>query len=109
EEPPAEETEPEQARQHDERDRAEAVQGVRAVDDEPPRGMHVIERTVGYVAQNDCPDRHEHQDAGEHEEAGVAQGELEANAQAEGSMHALSQALYLAAFRCGSRRRSRWR
>ncbi len=110
EKPPSQETEHQQERQHDGRDRAEAVQGVGAVDDEPPRGMHVVEHTVGYVAQNDHPNGREHQDAGEHEEAGVAEGEFEANAQPRGSIHGLlPHARCLVACRCGSRRRPRWR
>ena len=92
EKPPSHETERQQARQHDGRDRSEAVQGVGAVGQERPRGVQLCDRTVGYVAQNDHPDGREHQDAGEHEEPGVAEGELEANAQARGSIHALPRA-----------------
>src|SRR4029077_20495812 len=43
--------------------------------------MHVEEHTVGYVAQNHHPNGREHQGTRNHEEAGVAEGELEANAQ----------------------------
>ena len=42
---------------------------------------------VGYVAQQEHPHDGEQQGAGEHEEPGVAEGELEANAQARGSIH----------------------
>ena len=47
---------------------------------------------VGYVAQEEHPHDGEQQGAGEHEEAGVAEGELEANAQARGSIHGPSLA-----------------
>ena len=46
----------------------------------------------------------------EHEEAGVAEGEFEANAQTRGPIHGLlPHARCLVACRCGSRRRPRWR
>ena len=46
----------------------------------------------------------------EHQEAGVAEGELEADAQTRGSIHAfLPHARCLVECRCGSRRRPRWR
>ena len=46
--------------------------------------------TVGYVAQQEHPHDGEQQGAGDHEEAGVAEGELEANAQTRGSIHGRS-------------------
>ena len=68
------------------------------------------ERPVGDVAQEEHPHGGEQQGAGEHEEAGVAEGELEANAQPGGSIHGpLPRARCPVACRCGSRRRPRWR
>ena len=46
--------------------------------------------TVGDVAQQEHPHDGEQQGAREHEEPGVAEGELEANAQTGGSIHGLS-------------------
>ena len=70
----------------------------------------VSDRTVGDVAQEEHPHGGEQQGAGEHEEAGVAEGELEANAQTRGSIHGpLPHARCLVACRCGTRRRPRWR
>ena len=43
--------------------------------------------TVGDVAQQEHPHDGEQQSAGEHDEAGVAEGELEANAQPGRSIH----------------------
>ena len=64
------------------------------------------DRPIGDVTQQEHPDRRQQQAAGEHEEAGVAEGELEANAQAGGSIHGLSS--LGARRRCGTRRRRRW-
>ena len=47
------------------------------------------ERTIGDVTQEEHPHGGEQQDAGEHEKAGVAEGEFEANAQTRGSIHGL--------------------
>ena len=56
------------------------------------------------------PHRREQQGACEHEEAGVAEGEFEANAQTRVSIHApLPHARCRVPCRCGSRRRARWR
>ena len=89
---------------------AEAVQEVGAVDDEPPRRMHAGRAHRRDVAQKEHPHGGEQQGAGEHEEAGVAEGELEANAQTRGSIHGLlPRARCLVECRCGSRRRPRWR
>ena len=52
-------------------------------------GGRVRSRIVGYVAQQEHPHDGEQQGAGEHEEAGVAEGELEANAQPGRSIHGL--------------------
>ena len=90
EKPSAQETEHEQERQHEGRLRSERVQEVGAV------GTGRRERSagsdagpLGYVAQEEHPHDGEQQGAGEHEEAGVAEGELEANAQTRGSIHGL--------------------
>ena len=65
---------------------------------------------VGDVSQEEDPHGGEQQGAGEHEEAGVAEGEFEANAQTGGSIHGLLPgARCLVGCRCGSRRRPRWR
>ena len=45
----------------------------------------VIERVLGDVTQEEQPHGSEQQGTGEHEEAGVAEGEFEANAQTRGS------------------------
>ena len=64
----------------------------------------------GHVSQEEHPHGAEQQGAGEHEEAGVAEGEFEANAQTRGSIHGrLPHARCLVGCRCGSRRRPRWR
>ena len=47
------------------------------------------ERTIGDVTQQEHPHGGEQQGTGEHEEAGVAEGEFEANAQTRGSIHRL--------------------
>mgnify|MGYP006198358415 CR=1 FL=1 len=68
------------------------------------------DRAVGYVSQEEHPHDGEQQDAGDHQEAGVAEGELEANAQTRGSIHGLlPHVRCLVACRCGTRRRPRWR
>ncbi len=110
ENPSSQEAEHEQACEHDGRDRAEAVERVGAVEEEPPRGMHVVEDAVRDVAENDDPDGREHQDAGEHEKPGVAEGELEAGAQPGRSIHRPPRyAGFRIPRRCGSRRRAPWR
>ena len=54
------------------------------------RGSALTEdRAIGDVAQQEHPHGREQQGAREHEEAGVAEGELEANAQPGGSSHGL--------------------
>jgi hypothetical protein len=54
------------------------------------RGVGVDEeRTIGDVTQQEDPYGGEQQGACEHEEPGVAEGELEANAQTRGSIHGL--------------------
>ena len=49
----------------------------------------IEDRTVGYVAQQEHPHDGEQQGTGDHEEAGVAEGELEADAQTRGPIHGL--------------------
>ena len=84
---PPSEAEHQQERQHDGRRQAEAVQGVGAVGRQP---REAVDHLVGYVSQERHPHGREQQGAREHEEAGVAEGELEADAQAGGSIHASS-------------------
>ena len=112
EKPASDETEHQQERHHDGRLRSEDVQEV-GPDGEDTMSVGAggdEERTVGDVAQEEHPHGGEQQGACEHEEAGVAEGELEANAQPRGSIHALlPHARCLVACRCGSRRRARWR
>ena len=112
EKPPSHETEHQQERQHRGRPRSEDVQEVGP--DGKDTGMRGVgvdeERTVGDVTQEEQPHGAEQQGAGEHEEAGVAEGEFEANAQTGGSIHGLlPRARCPIACRCGSRRRARWR
>ncbi len=52
-------------------------------------GSVTMSARVGDVTQEEHPHGGEQQGAGEHEEAGVAEGELEANAQTRGSIHGL--------------------
>ena len=109
EQPPSQQAEHEQERQHEGRLRNEGVAGGRSGWDRE-LGMRGRHRTVGHVAQEEHPHDGEQQGAGDHEEPGVAEGELEANAQARGSIHGLlPRARCLVACRCGSRRRRRWR
>ena len=100
---PPSETEHQQERHHDGRGRSEIAQEVGvAAHHEDHTGVHTTRK-------GEVPDGEQH-GACEHEEAGVAEGELEANAQTGGSIHALlPRARCLVACRCGSRRRPRWR
>ncbi len=67
------------------------------------------ERTLGYVTQEEHPHGGEQQGTREHEESGVAEGELEANAQPRRSIHALlPHVRCLVECRCGTRRRVPW-
>ena len=103
EKPPSQQTEYQQERHHDGRGRSESAQevGVAAHDEDHTR--------VHTTRKGEVPDGEQHGTC-EHEEAGVAEGELEANAQTGGSIHGLlPQARCLVACRCGSRRRPRWR
>src|SRR6266511_3991850 len=77
------------------------------------------DRTVGHVSQEELkrspvlagePRGGEHQGTCEHQEAGVAEGEFEANAQPRRSIHrGLPYLRRLLLCRCGSRRRAPWR
>ena len=117
EQPSSEQTEHEQNRQHDGRGRS-----VRAQEERVVPGHEAAERAdhaVGHDAQQEVgrssrlagePGRGQHQRACDHEEAGVAQGELQPNAQTGRSIHRLlPRPRCLARCRCGSRRRRRWR
>ena len=93
EKPPSHETEHQQERQHRGCPRSEDVQEV-GPDGKDARGWCCgaagdDERPVGDVAQQEQPHGGEQQGAGEHEEARVAEGEFEANAQTRGSIHGL--------------------
>ena len=85
---------PTQAEHQQERQReaalgAKASQEVGAVGDERRRGRPGMQhRAVGHVAQQEHPHGGEQQGTGEHEEPGVAEGELEANAQPGRPIHA---------------------
>ena len=82
EKPPSHQTEYQQECHHDGRDRRETAQGVGvALHDENHPGVHATRK-------GEVPGGEQHR-AGEHEEAGIAEGELEADAQARGSIHAL--------------------
>ena len=106
---PPSETEHQQERQHDGRPRSEGVQEVGAVGNTHEGAVSATSTPVGDVAQQEHPHGGEQQGAGEHEEAGVAEGELEANAQPRGSIHGPPSRPVSGACRCGSRRRPRWR
>ena len=111
EQPPSHETEHQQERQHEgresERSRAEGRTWLRTTKITPgSRGDHAVR----HVAQEEHPHGDEQHGAGDHEEAGVAEGELEANAQtgARSTVFSLTPGAS-GGCRCGSRRRPRWR
>jgi hypothetical protein len=58
-------------------------------DGERTRNGGADERLLGDVTQEEQPHGGEQQGTGEHEEAGVAEGEFEANTQTRGSIHGL--------------------
>ena len=60
---------------------AKACSEVGAVGERTGPGAVADDHTGRDVAQQEHPHRGEQQDAGDHEEAGVAEGELEADAQ----------------------------
>ena len=84
EKPPADQTEREQERQHDGRLRNEAS---RRSERSGTRGPGRSYQDVGHIAQQEHPHDGEQQRTGEHDQTGVAEGELEADAQARGSIH----------------------
>ena len=95
EDPAAHETDHQQEGQHRGRPGNERVQEAGADGKEPRRPGATDaaqDRPVGDVTQEEQPHGGEQQGAGEHEEAGVAEGELEANAQAGRSIHPLRPA-----------------
>ena len=103
EEPPSHETEDEQERQHDGSGRSEgAPEGAVAA-------HHEDHTRVDTARKGEVPD-HEQHGTDQHEEADVAEGELEASAQSGRSSHGLlPHTLSPVACRCGIRRRPRWR
>jgi hypothetical protein len=97
-----------EGQQEGERDgclRGEGVLEVGAIGDERAgdAARSVEDQDLGDVAQQEHPHHGEEQGPGDHEEAGVAEGELEADAQARGPIHGRRPR------RCGTRRRARWR
>jgi hypothetical protein len=106
------EAEHQQERQHCGRRLAERFLGVGPAWLERPadaRSRGGDDRSVGKESQQHHP-QGEQQGTREHEEPGVAEGELEADAQARFSIHRLlPQARCRALCRCGSRRRAPWR
>ena len=103
EKPPSQQTEYQQERHHDGRDRSEIAHEVGVA-------VHYEDHTrVHTTRKGEVPGGEQH-GTGEHEEPGVAEGEFEANTQTRGSIHGLlPHARCLVACRCGSRRRARWR
>ena len=83
EEPPSHEAEHQQERQHDGRGRSEGAQEVGVAAD----AWKIEHRGSGTQREQEHPHGGEQHGAGEHEEAGVAEGELEANAQAGRPIH----------------------
>ena len=115
ENPPSREREGQQERQRCGRPRSEGALEVGPVGNEhpgaAPGGVRGDHHSVGHVAQQEHPHDREQQGTGEHEERGVAEGELETNAQTRGSIHGLLARVRCRRVpcRCGSRRRPRWR
>ena len=106
EEPPSEETEHEQQRQRLGGPRSERIQQVGPGGREGPRGRSA---RVGNVAKEEQPHGGEEQAAREHEEPGIAEGELEANAHSGRPIHARPPRFRgPVPCRCGSRRRRPW-
>ena len=67
-------------------------------------------RLVGHVAQQEHPHGREQHELGDHQEPGVAEGELEANTQTGRPIHGPRPPTRCPLRRrCGSRRRARWR
>ena len=77
-------------------------------------GLDDDELAAGHVSQKEDPYGSEQQRAREHEEASVAEGKFEANAQTGGSIHrlypwSLPSCRCVTGYRSGSQRRPRWR
>jgi hypothetical protein len=111
EKPPSHETEHQEEGQYDNcRCAEDAWAKVGWVEDAREVGEPGNEAAGGIASQEEHPDGREHQGTGDHEEADVAQGELEANAESRLSIHALlSLARHRVKCRCGTRRRPPWR
>ena len=89
EEPPSQQTEHQQERQHCGCPRCENVQEVGPDRKNTMNDGGADERTLGDVTQEEHPHGGEQQGAREHEEPRVAEGQPEANAQTRGSIHDL--------------------
>jgi hypothetical protein len=96
EKPSSQETEYQQKRQHDGRGRSESAQEEGVIPGH--QATDGADHTVGYVSQEELkrlpvlagePRGGEHQGTCEDEEAGVAEGEFEADTQTRGSIHGL--------------------
>ena len=117
ENPSPDQTEHQEERQRDGRSRRVGAQEERAV----PRhqGPERADHPVGHVSQQEVerllwlagePRRREHQEPRHHQEPGIAEGQLEANAQPGPPIHGLLPDLQRRVrCRSGSRRRPRWR
>ena len=76
----------------------------------PGHELAGVDRAVGDVPQQEHPHGGEQHGPGEHEEAGVAQGQFEAHTPTRDSIHSrLPPARCRGAGRCDPRRRPRWR
>jgi two-component system sensor histidine kinase VanS len=103
EKPSSQQTEYQQERHHEGRDRSEIAQEVGVA------AHHEDHTRVHTTRKGKVPDD-EQEGTCEHEEAGVAEGEFEANTQTGGSIHGLLPHVRCPVeCRCGSRRRPRWR
>ena len=119
EKPPSHEAERQQERRHCGCLRSERAHEVvaagtwrcpRALAQHQPLRIAAGLRWVGYVTQQEHPDDREQQGTGQHDEPGVAEGELETDAQTRRPIHApLPRACRLRERRCGNRRRPRSR
>ena len=88
--PTSQNPEDQQEYPQDDRGRSEIAQEAAAVRRYEDRGAMDQDRlTPRHVSQEERPHRPEQQAAGDHEEAGVAEGEFEANTPARASIHGL--------------------
>ena len=107
EKPPAHQAEHQQERQHGGCPRSESVAGGRTGSGRSDRGRR---STVGHIPQQEHPHAPSSRAPASMRNAGVAEGELEANAQTRRPSHGpLPHARCPVRCRCGSRRRARWR